>query len=104
MMNQMKVSYRRPSIDIILILIAWIIGAFHLIRSKEFRPSIWKNYTILGKMEAKDWNKSIIALSETFSSPPAGFYLHGYADFYISWAMKLVFFIGGMNSYFSLTR
>ena len=104
-MNQSKVIYRRPSIDIILILIAWIIGAAHMIKSKAFRPSIWKNYKILDGHEAKDWNKFIITLRETFSSPPAGLYLHGVNGFLLTYLiMKLAFFIGGINAYFSLTR
>ena len=104
MMNQLNVSNRRPSIDIVIILTAWIIGAYHLICSNAFRPAIWRNYTILDELEAKDWNKSIITLRDTFSSPPAGFYLHAYKGVYASWTMKLAFFIGGMNSFFSLAR
>lgn len=104
MMNQLKVSNRRPSIDIIIVLMTWIVGVYHMISSNALRPSIWNNYTILEKLEEKDWSKIITTLRKTFSSPPAGFYLHGYKNLWSAWTLKLLFFIGGMNSFFSLTR
>ena len=94
-MNQPKVENRRSGNDIAVIVIAWLVLSVHVVGYfNKFAIGNWH------ELYRSDW-KTIIGV---LSSRPLDFCLLIYSQFLKDWGMPYLFFIGGMNSFFSLKR
>ena len=94
-MNQPKVENRRSGNDIAVIVISWLVLSVHvLVFFNKIAISNWH------ELYRSDW-KTIIGV---LSSRPLDFCLLIYCQFQKDWSMSYLFFIGGMNSFFSLKR
>ena len=94
-MNQPKVENRRLGNDIAVIVISWLVMSVHI-------------FGYYGKVAISNWHelyrsdwKTIIGV---VSCRPLDFCLLIYCQFQKIWVMPYLFFIGGMNSFFSLKR
>ena len=97
-MNELKMVTRRPGIDISIILIAWIVASAHVI------PKFISSKNMLDSLHEKNWKTVVSTLKKLYSSKPEDLYLYIYKEFERTWAMPYLFFIGGMNAFFSLIR
>ena len=94
-MNQPKVENRRLGNDIAVIVISWLVMSVHILGYYgKVAISNWH------ELYRSDW-KTIIGV---VSSQPLDFCLLIYCQFMKNWGMSQLFFIGGMNSFFSLKR
>ena len=94
-MTQPKVENRRSANDIIIIVMSWIVLSFHILGNfDKCAVSNWHG------LYRKDW-KTVIGI---LFSRPWDFCLLIYCQFLTRWIMSYLFFIGGMNSFFSLKR
>ena len=94
-MNQPKVENRRSANDIAIIVIAWLVLSCHVLgHSYKVAISNWH------ELYRSDWQTVIRILS----SRPWDFCLLIYYQFLKASLMPYLFFIGGMNSFFSLKR
>ena len=97
-MTQPRVENRRSGNDIAIIVMSWIVLSLHILGNFEkFVMSNWSNWHELYR---SDW-KTVIGI---LSSRPWDFCLLIYRQFLNKWIMSYLFFIGGMNSFFSLKR
>ena len=98
--NERKVLTRRPGIDISIILIAWIVASVHVINHGRFISS----REMLDTLHEKNWKTVVSTLRKLYSSNPEDLYLYIYKHFMMTWHMPYLFFIGGMNAFFSFIR
>ena len=95
-MTQPRVENRRSGNDIAIIVMSWIVLSLHI-----FGPYIDKDsVTNWNELYRSDW-KTVTGI---LSSRPWDFCLLIYCKFINKWIMSYLFFIGGMNSFFSLKR
>ena len=94
-MTQPKVENRRSANDIAIIVMSWIVLSFHILGN--FDKCAISNWHGLYR---SDW-KTVIGI---LFSRPWDFCLLIYCQFLSRWIMSYLFFIGGMNSFFSLKR
>ena len=94
-MIQPKVENRRSANDIAIIVIAWLVLSAHVLgHSYKTAISNWH------ELYRSDWQTATGILS----SRTWDFYLLIYYQFLKASLMPYLFFIGGMNSFFSLKR
>ena len=97
-MNERKVLTRRPGIDISIILIAWYVASAHV------TPRFVSSQNMLDSLHEKNWKTVVSTLRKLYSSNPEDLYLYIYKHFMMTWHMPYLFFIGGINAFFSLIR
>ena len=94
-MTQPRVENRRSANDIAIIVMSWIVLSLHiLVNFDKGSVSNWH------ELYRSDW-KTVTGI---LSSRPWDFCLLIYCQFINKWIMSYLFFIGGMNSFFSLKR
>ena len=98
-MNERKVLIRRSGNDISIILMSLIVASAHLI--PKFIPLDIMRDTL---HDEKNWKTVVSTLTKLHSSKPEDLYLSIYVQFVKHWHMAYLFFIGGMNAFFSLIR
>ena len=97
-MTQPRVENRRSGNDIAIIVMSWIVLSLHILGN--FEKCVMSNWSNWHELYRSDWQTATGILS----SRTWDFCLLIYYQFLKASLMPYLFFIGGMNSFFSLKR